>query len=110
MGRTSARLCTVLPPTVSAASAMASHVGQRCMIAAAQLGRSGAGWAWCESVVPWSRTLSATLLLSVMVFAPILRLLLTRTYPLRVGRGIDQRMEICCRDVVGPALSFFPTP
>src|ERR671912_441465 len=30
MGRTSARHSTVLPPTVRAASAMASHVGQRC--------------------------------------------------------------------------------
>src|SRR5918997_5287217 len=108
MGRTSARLSTVLPPTVRTASAKASHVGQRCMIAAAQLGRSGAGRAWCESAVAWSRTLSAKLFLSVIVFAPILRLRLTRIYPQGVCSGIDQRVEICCRDVVAPAFSFFP--
>src|SRR5918998_4038182 len=105
MGRTSARLSTVLPPTVRAASAMASHVGQRCMIAAAQLRRSGSGWAWCVFVVGWSRTLFAKLFLSVMVFAPILCLLLARIYPPWVCSDIHQRVEICYRCVDAPALS-----
>jgi hypothetical protein len=70
---------------------MVSHVGQRCMIAAAQLRQSGAWWAWWVSVEAWSWTLPAKLFLPVTLFGPILRLLMARTYPLLVGSGTGQR-------------------
>src|SRR5919107_2676852 len=98
MGRTSARLSTVLPPASRAAIAMASQVGQRCLIAAAQRRRLDAGQTWCESSAPWSWIRSAKLFFSVTIYAPILRWLLEETYSSTgwsgVGRKVERGVEI----------------